>query len=430
MRCAAALTALVALIVFALPARAQDESEQIRQLRIQCRIELGLPAHERPTDETLRDKVGACMRTKAQAAGTALPGQRPPESPVASVALIEATPFLVHAPLGPGAAKGVVYFVSGYPPGHGIMVDAFEAVPYFLKTLADQGWDVIVAKVPQAEEAAARGAAMVDAGAAAIAQRVAALHAQGYRRIVAGGHSWGGWATLLAERDDGLAADALLISSPNAQGPRISPATGGPNPSFARSGSEFPALVAAVRVPTAFLFMGSDPFEIGGRGAMANQARAPHVVIDQPPGFTGHYAGWLPVFDFGYGDCIRRLLTTGAAGACAPPPLSNSDFRSIASLSQIGDPGARRIASPAPLAGHVFFAYTLQDRDNKQMTYDASGATRTTLVSAGANREAVAFQNGQQCAGQTCTILVQWAPGQILEFDPAGPLRAWWIEVR
>jgi dienelactone hydrolase len=414
---------LLALLLPAISLPALAQAPDINQLRIGCRVELGMSANERPGDEAMRDKVRACMQAKT-------PGAQNRVISVASVNLIEATPFLVHAPLGPGAAKGVVYFVAGYPPGHGTMIDAFHAVPYFLKTLADQGWDVIVAKMPQAEEGAVRGAAVVDAGAAAIAQRVAALRAQGYRRVVAGGHSWGGWATLLAERDDALAADALLISSPSAQGPRISPVTGGPNPSFALSGSEFPALVAAVRVPVVFTFMGGDPYEIGGRGAMANQARAPHVVIDQPPGFSGHYAGWLPVFDYGYGDCIRRLLMTGAAGGCAPPPLSNSDFRSIASMSQIGDPGSRRIASPEQLAGHAFFAYTLQDHDNKKLTYDASGSTRTVLTTIGRTSEPVAFQNGQHCAGQTCTTLVQFAPSQILEFEPTGGIHAWWIEER
>jgi len=348
--------------------------------------------------------------------------------------LPEYTPFLVHAPLGPGAAKGVVFSVGGYRSplafSTGGPQDSFihRLPPYWLKTLSEQGWDVISARIPPA---AAHGWELAPGIAATIAHRVASLRAQGYRRVIVEGGTLGSWSTLIAERDGGLAADALFINRPSAFGPRTL-RNGVPNPAFPRAASEFPALLPSVRVPAIFTFMADDPWEPGGRAAMVNQALSgkPHIVIDQPPGFTGHYSDLLPVFDYAYGDCIRRFLATGASGPCMPPPLSNSDFRSIVALRQIGDPGARRITALTLLAGRSFALYTLRDVDNKKLTYDTAGS-RTVLTSVGETHETVAFRDGLHCGGPDCTVLVQWAPGQILEFDPAsGALRAWWIEVR
>ena len=47
--------------------------------------------------------------------------------------------------------------------------------------------------------------------------RVKALKADGYRKIVLAGHSWGGWEMMLAAKDN-ADVDALILSSPAAFG--------------------------------------------------------------------------------------------------------------------------------------------------------------------------------------------------------------------
>ena len=107
----------------------------------------------------------------------------------AELQLSEATPWLVKN-AGPQQAKGVIYWMNGYtkdPP----VFDRFRLPPYFLKTLSQQGWDVINTKVP------ARRATMMpwELGPQAVdfvRRRVRDLRASGYKRVVVAGHSWGG----------------------------------------------------------------------------------------------------------------------------------------------------------------------------------------------------------------------------------------------
>lgn len=416
------LVVLLALTSVALPAAAQSASPDvpIEQYRAECRRTL-LPARPAEVPDCVVGKIRERVRALA-----AVPAEAPLD-------VVEFTPWLVHPPLGPGTAKGVVYFVGGYQIGAyatGGILDRFHLTSYLFKTLADNGWDIVQAKDPE-RTSAPRGYQLINGMALTIGRRVAALRAQGYRRVIAAGHSLGGWATLAAAARGDLAADAILVSAPAAFGMATLDGTT-PNPVFSFNASEFAALARAIRLPAVLLVFAGDVYEPGGRGIVAETAWSghPHLVIDAPGGFSGHYAGWLPVFDYAYGDCIRGFLVRGAGGPCTPPPLSHRDFRSIASLRQIGDPGGRRITSVAPLAGRKFAAYTLQDVDNKELTYDGRGG-RSVLTSLSETRESVAFRDGMHCAGQACALLVQWAPGQILEFDAdSGDIHAWWIEER
>jgi pimeloyl-ACP methyl ester carboxylesterase len=388
--------------------------------------------------EIVSAHVHACVEAKlqdlAQAAAT---GSGSPQAPLP---LIESTPWLTGPNKGPAQAKGVIYFVGGYSLD-GSSVDDFHLVPYYLSSLASQGWDVILAKISHAESSSGvlgpRGFEYVGGGAQTIKNRVAALKAQGYKRVIAGGHSWGAWAALLAAHD-GAAADALLLSAPNTYGPRISAVNGKPNPEFGMVLSEFGPVLDKVEVPTVLILPDDNVWDPdpGARGEIAEkhfaQDNVPHLLIVKPPGFSGHFAGWLPFFDYAFGNCIGNFLQAPGPAACALPPISNADFRSILGLKQIADADNRRIASAAPLVGKKFAVYENDTGGNIQFNrqYDfISPVQRDTMQPLQEGLESYVFRGGLLCAADNCTALIRWSEREILEFDPkTGNLRAWWIE--
>ncbi len=380
--------------------------------------------------EVVAAHLRACIQAKVQAlAHAAVTATTSSDAPLP---LVESTPWLIGPSRGPALAKGVIYFVPGFTP-EAISSEGYRLVPYYLKSLADDGWDVVLAKHPHAESGSF-GFTSVGGAARTIRQRAVELKAQGYKRVVAAGHSWGGWAALLAARD-GAPVDALLVSAPNTFGPRISPTTGRPNSDFRLVITEFGPVLGKIDIPTVLILPDDNVYDPdpAARGEIAEklfvQSSVTHIVIAKPPGFFGHYAGWLPFFDYAYGACIRAFLAGPAAAApCAPPPLADDDFRSIIATDQVADVDQKRISSAAPLVGRKFAAYTLQDMDNKHFDYVATGE-RVTMLSQDERRERVTFQNGLQCIGKTCSLLLRWSESEILEFDPkSGAIKAWWIE--
>lgn len=175
-----------------------------------------------------------------------------------------------------------------------------------------------------------------------------------------------------------------------------------------------------------------DP-DAAARGRIANghfaSARIPHLLIVNPPGFVGHYAAFLPVFDFAYGRCIAAFLERPATLPCPTPALANDDFRSILALNQLAGADTKRISAVAPLVGKRFVTYSLGP-DNRRFDYVATDR-RTVMETTRQSSETIAFRNGMQCAGEACSVLERWSERELLEFDPtSGRLAAWWIEDR
>ena len=153
-------------------------------------------------------------------------------------------------------------------------------------------------------------------------------------------------------------------------------------------------------------------------------------MLAKPPGFSGHFAAYLPVFDFAYGQCIEAFIESPRLEACRPPPLSNDDFRSIVSLAQIGEVGGRQIVEAAMLTGKKFVVFSLVSDANQHYDYVAA-TQRLKMNTDGIARESVSFRDGLHCVGGACSKLIQWADGRLLEFDSkTGDLRAWWVEER
>jgi hypothetical protein len=332
---------------------------------------------------------------------------------------------------GPADAKGVIYFIGGYSLGKHTP-GRFGILPYFLRSLSTAGWDLVGARVPSGEPdpGPSRGLWMAWRAEPFVRERLSALKAEGYSKVVVSGHSWGAWLTLLLGKNS--AADALIVSAPNAFGSRISNYTGRPNANFGFGLSQFLPAIDDVSLPTVLILpddneWDSDP---AARGAIAEKhfthAGVPRLVIVRPPGFTGHMAGYLPFFDYAFSRCIAAFVDNPTTQPCQLAPIANDDFRSILDLKQVVDADERRIASGDELVGRKFGVYALGAEFRR---YDFVSAThRQTILPEREIREDFAFLDGQLCARKVCSVLVKWSEREILKFDPAtGKLRSWWV---
>ena len=429
----------VALLQIALPlcvesyaatAQSQPREAVLEQFRTQCRAKYqSLRGHGQ--HETVAARVRSCVDDKIRTFAWESAAASPSSS--VELKLLEFTPWLAKPNSGPAAAKGVIYFVNGFSSGRGS--DEFQIAPYFIKSFSESGWDVISAKIPKQQEGY-KGALLLPGGSAFVGRRLAELKALGYRRVILAGHSWGAWLAPIVAQNSKVAIDALILSGPAAYGPDKLRENGRPNPTFNLNLNEFGALMSKVSVPTVLILPNDTVFEPNAiaRGDLAEKqftdAKLPHLVLAKPPGFKGHYAGWLPFFDFAFGACIEAFLNDPQSKPCALPQRRNVDFRAILDLKEVAESEHKQIVSGDDLSGRKFVVYTLEDFDNKHFDFVSSKA-RVTMASERRFRDNFSVQNGILCSGGSsgCSVLIEWAPHQILEFDQkSSKLKAWWVE--
>jgi pimeloyl-ACP methyl ester carboxylesterase len=398
------------------PALAQSRDAFIERFREQCHQQL---QHLRGSGQrtNFRAHVSDCVTAKMRALSLAHAGD---------FRLLDFTPWLVNNK-GPESAKGVIYFILGWTGRP--TLDEHRLVPYFLKTLAENGWDIVATKVPQQlpnQDITGWGSRV--AAPPIVRKRIQQLKADGYRRVILAGHSWGGWIALLAAQAEDVAADALLISAPSV-GPKI--LNGNKNFSFELNFTDYPRLVKGIKLPTILMFYPDDDEDPAGRSDVARKVFADNklanLLIDHPAGFAGHFAGWLPLFDYEFGRCIQSFLDNLKTDVCNLSPLDNDDFRSILSLHKIADADGKRITTADMLVGKKFAAYMLgvPFRDWEFVSTTKRHGTRAPLEF----DEDFAFRDGKLCVKDDCYVLVRWSDGYILSYHAnSGDLSGWWIE--
>lgn len=357
----------------------------------------------------------------------------PPSSAKAqsSNTLLEATPWLVTNK-GPADARGVIFFMRGFNRLVPV-VDDYKAIHPFILSLNAQGWDVIAAKYRYQRSYDFFPVEKVPNIAATMAVRARALRAQGYRRVVFGGQSLGGWAALYSARNSGLKAEALLLLAPAAWGMRVNPLNGNPNNNFARNRSDFLPMISTVTTPTAAIFFRHDEFDPGGRGQFTKTSlekrSVPHLVLNEPPGFTGHGAGWLPPFDYVYGKCLSGFLQDGQTQSCEPEPLSNSDFRAVVARADVAPSKTEVIKSIGALEGRKFVVYPM-DGNAALYSFDIRKSV-SMLATQGSQKRDVTVSNDSICIAKECVTLVKWDETRIIAFNiKTGAAEAWWIELK
>jgi len=338
-------------------------------------------------------------------------------------------PSLIKPNTGPKAAKGVIYYVGGY----GKHEDDHRLVPYYLKSLTDNGWDLIAERLPNAniDDTWEADSYQVPGGVTFVQRRLKEIKALGYKRIVLAGFSWGGWVSLVASQIPDLPADMLLVNALVVFGHKV--VEGKPNLFFDINMTAYKPVMAQTKLPAVLIFPNDPEDEPDAklRGAIADvyltHANLPHRIIAGPPGFTAHYAAWLPFFDFAYGKCIADFLDKPSAAMCRTPRISDTDFRSILSLKQVPNEKAKRVVSAQSLAGAKYVAYTLEDEDFKHFAF-VSASERLTSVWNRSFKEPIAVHDDEFCASQVCSILIRWSDDTLLQFDKAsGALKAWWF---
>lgn len=202
---------------------------------------------------------------------------------------------------GPHAAAGAFVWLHG---GYDRAALAPPAAPGWVGRMARRRYDIWRFDRPGHDRLAE--------GGARLARGLRALRAAGYRRIVVGGHSRGGWIALTVLARPGL-ADAVAALSPAAHG--TDPAR------RAQAMADWTALMRAVvpggppgGVRVALVLLADDPLDPDTRGrlriARAALARAgdPLLAIDRPPEPRGHLGAYDPAFDALFGELLAAWL--------------------------------------------------------------------------------------------------------------------------
>ena len=209
--------------------------------------------------------------------------------------------FADQKPLGPEVAKGAVIW------NHGRSVnseDSLSPTPYYMSVLQDSGW------------AAYRFNRMRDGdtlqdSARALVKQVQELKQHGYKKVVLAGQSFGAFLSLMAA-DASDDVDAVVATSPAAYG-----SFSEFYDSFRRNATNFYPLLQNIRHARVMLFFfHGDDFDPGGRGERSREIlrarNIEHMVVDQPPFLTGHWAASTGLFVRRYGDCIRNFIEAKA----------------------------------------------------------------------------------------------------------------------
>jgi pimeloyl-ACP methyl ester carboxylesterase len=314
--------------------------------------------------------------------------------------------------------------------------------PYFVRRIQEaEGWDIIDADFPSRPDSQLMyGEASKLAAATYVARRLKELKAQGYAHIFVGGQSVGGWTALVLSTQRGLPLDGtiLLVPACCAWGPGNDAVPS--HPEFANNKLYFDQLIQRVLYPTVAVFFDQDSFEPADRGAGAaatlTQHGLPNLVIDHPPGFQGHGAGWLPVFDFGYRECIVGFLRAPRTTQCKPLAIAAKDFRTMFTSAQLGDWKASK-PSAADLIGKEFAVYPtgylykiVSESQTELKDYDFGDGLLTS-----------SFRDGTYCVrgriryqlpvstDEVCTTLVRWSSRELLALDEkSGTVLQWWVQ--
>ncbi len=264
------------------------------------------------------------------AAGAIAQPYDPP--PSAWTAYWDVPAFKDHPYKGPAAARGVMFWSHGVS---GKLEQYGSPPPEIIKDFARAGWDVVKIQRNNLHENGwtASGTKHV----ADLVERIEKAHAQGYRRIIAAGQSYGGAISIEASaRTDKLFA--VFATGPGHGSDTCGAVTGSQGgqriaDTLQRRLSE---ALGNMKVPRAIVLMAAKDecqgFNDPGPAIRAGLAEAPGklLFLDETMPLAGHSAVYLAQFRTWYGACVRRFLDpeTEPAGkeTRCPPPAGNTKF--------------------------------------------------------------------------------------------------------
>ena len=208
----------------------------------------------------------------------------------------------------PAIARGIVVW------GHGYAGDDERGLqpPSFLRALNNIGYSVARFDRDPGDDA------WSDLQTRHLRDGLAVLKAGGWKKIVAGGQSRGGWNALELLRTPGV-ADVIITTS-------AGPGTGTDVTTQIMKGQTM-LYSLAHDVPSqttrlAYIQFLDDPYG-GNKTYRADLIRdvvrlriGALLLIDQPPNFSGHSGAYRPAFATRYGECLKRFVED------AKPPSS------------------------------------------------------------------------------------------------------------
>lgn len=227
----------------------------------------------------------------------------PPPAAADEFALVAADPAKPEA--GPETAKGAVIWNHGVNFLLGTEGSA-APLPHFLTLFQKAGWDVFRLLRPRMSEEPRGSSAEI----AATAER---LKRQGYAKIVLAGQSGGAWLSLMAAGQS-EAIHAVIANAPAWYGTD--------RPTYLMNGFVLMDHIDAIRRGRIMIsYFTDDPYDPGGRGETSEQLLAahgvPHLVLDRPAGFSGHFAGNSALFERRFGACMLAVAGDGPMPSAA-----------------------------------------------------------------------------------------------------------------
>jgi pimeloyl-ACP methyl ester carboxylesterase len=215
-----------------------------------------------------------------------------------------------HLHRGPEAAEGVVIWGHGYGGAREDMRGA--PLPGFLTSLNEAGYDILrFDRVP--------GDDALYITLPRLVRALPELRAAGYRRVILGGQSRGGWQAMLAAAERPELVDAVLASAPAAHGE-----VGQSAEAKTQALEDFRRVLAGLRATPlrvmVMLFEGDefdpDPnLRAQAVAAMAAAREAPTLVLWPQGPARGHSAVGDWRFTRDYAACVLTLLRAPEASA-------------------------------------------------------------------------------------------------------------------
>jgi len=250
--------------------------------------------------EAAAQQISAPCRVAARDTTLGAAGPVAPQHPPV-IGELRAAPQLRF--LGPAMARGVVIWGHGSAGPRGTDLRA-TATPGLVSVLNEAGWDVLRFDRAPGEDA-------LDAVLPRLLAAVAAARAAGYARVVLGGHSRGGWISLLAAARQPEGIEAVIALSPASWG-RVAAGNGRAAEAMAAYDAAL-AQLAPSPVRLAVAVFDGDPYDPGpdrraGMLAQLDATRSAPALALWPRDVEGHGGGEDWRFTRAMAPCLRAWL--------------------------------------------------------------------------------------------------------------------------
>ena len=199
---------------------------------------------------------------------------------------------------GPQAARGLYVWGHGKSAGQ---QDLSEDQPQsYVRAFNNAGFDVVRFARAPADDYAERAEGW-------LRQALPKLRALGWRMLVVGGQSRGGWNSLQMLDTPGL-ADAVIAVSPASLNSSMTTAQAAEIYRITHAANAPATRVAIAQFKgDAFVPTGMDDRVSSLRAGLTGRVAA-LLIIDQPPGLSGHGAGNSTDFAVRFGPCLLRFV--------------------------------------------------------------------------------------------------------------------------